>query len=141
MSLTSDQKFDVLDAKLDMIGFDVTSGKLPATLGQGIYEGKCVVQIGGTEPANTNFEMFIDRDGSFGIAIDEVGNPDGRVEEVLHGKKILTRHYPACLRNTATRQGTRFDDYRSKVPKRTAYFPNLLAHLPTLWYTSAPPPP
>ena len=37
MSLTSEQKFDMLDTKLDMIGFDVASGKLPDTLGQGIY--------------------------------------------------------------------------------------------------------
>ena len=105
MLLTSDQKFDVLDAKLDMIGFDVTSGKLPATLGQGIYEGKCVVQIGGTEPTNTNFEMFIDRDENFGIAIDETGNPDGRVQEVFAREEDFNEALPRLFEEYCNKTG------------------------------------
>lgn len=105
MSLTSEQKFDMLDTKLDMIGFDVASGKLPDTLGQSIYEGKCVVQIGGTEPTNTNFEMFIDRDENFGIAIDETGNPDGRVQEVFTQEEGFNEALPRLFKEYCNKTG------------------------------------
>lgn len=105
MSLTSEQKFDILDTKLDMIGFDVVSGKLPATLGQSIYEGKCVVQIGGTEPTNTNFEMSIDRDENFGIAIEETGDPGGRVQEVFAQEENFDDALPRLFEEYCNKTG------------------------------------